>query len=232
MAESSILPRHVAIIMDGNGRWAQKRGLPRLKGHYAGGKALLRVVEACFRHKIPYLTLYAFSAENQGRPQEEVEGLFRLFFTFSKKHLKLLLEHQIRLRIIGDWQALPLKLRDHLRDIQEQTQAFFEKNLTVALNYGGRQEILRAITKAFQAQELEEAIRSPESFSKFLDTAEIPDPDLVIRSSGELRLSNFLPWQSTYSELYFSKVLWPDFDEVEFAQALTEYAKRQRRWGK
>lgn len=227
-------PDHVAIIMDGNGRWARKRFLPRLEGHRQGAKAVRRAVEFCRRRGIHYLTLYAFSTENWQRPPSEVTGLMRLLSQFLDSELEELHANDIRFRTIGDLGRLP----DHLR---RKVQAGIEKTrnnktllLSIALSYGGRQELVNAaigIARAVKSGKLDEASITERLFATFLDTYGAPDPDLLIRTGGETRISNFLLWQCAYAELYFTPTLWPDFGEDAFTEALEEYRSRQRRFG-
>ncbi len=228
------LPRHVAIIMDGNGRWAKKRGLPRIAGHKVGLDSVRAIVKACSALGIPYLTLYAFSSENWRRPSAEVRFLMALLELYLKRELRELHENKVRVRAIGELAALPLAARrqlDHSRKVTAKNPGL---TLTLALNYGGRAEIVKAVraiardVKAgkMQAHKIDERV-----LSGYLDTADLPDPDFVIRSSGEHRLSNFLLWQSAYAEVYFTPTLWPDFRKPQFAEALRDFARRERRFG-
>ena len=218
--------QHVAVIMDGNGRWAQKRHLPRLMGHRAGAEALDRVMHACKAAGIKYLTVYAFSTENWKRSEEEVGGLMKLLSTYIHTKEKELVANGVRFRVVGRRTDLSEKLRGEIAALEEKTAAG-DFTLIVALSYGGRDEIVRAAAKwAAAGGEPTEA-----AFAEFLDTAGIPDPDLIIRTSGEQRTSNFLLWQSAYAEYYFTDTLWPDFDQAEFDKALESYAKRERRMG-
>lgn len=218
--------QHVAVIMDGNGRWAQKRHLPRLMGHRAGAEALDRVMHACQAAGIKYLTVYAFSTENWKRSEEEVGGLMKLLSTYIHTKEKELVANGVRFRVVGRRTDLSEKLRGEIAALEEKTAAG-DFTLIVALSYGGRDEIVRAAAKwAAAGGEPTEA-----AFAAFLDTAGIPDPDLIIRTSGEQRTSNFLLWQSAYAEYYFTDTLWPDFDQAEFDKALESYAKRERRMG-
>lgn len=228
------LPRHVAIIMDGNGRWAKLRGLPRVEGHRMGVRAVRAVVECARELRIPCLTLYAFSLENWGRPEPEVRTLMTLLQEFLVSELPLLARHRIRLRVIGETSSLPFAVRQVLERTVSATAGNTEMTLTLGLSYAGRNEIVRAARRL--AADAAEGKIAPgeiteESFSSRLDTAGIPDPDLVIRTSGEIRLSNFLLWQSAYAEFAFTDVLWPDFGKAEFLQALEEYSRRHRRFG-
>jgi len=231
----SDFPRHVAIIMDGNGRWARRRMMPRLEGHRQGAKAVRRAVEFCRRNGIGFLTLYAFSTENWQRPQGEVSGLMRLLSQFLDSELVELHAQDIRVQTIGDVSRLPEKLLDKLAAAKELTRTNGSMVLTVALSYGGRREILNAaqeMARALGKGELDWGEVTEEVFSSFLETRHMPDPDLLIRTGGEVRISNFLLWQAAYTELYFSPILWPDFDDNEFLKAVEAYRSRQRRFGK
>jgi len=233
-SDATPLPRHVAVIMDGNGRWAKQRGLPRVEGHRMGVRAVREVVECSRELGIPYLTLYAFSLENWGRPEPEVRTLMALLQEFLVSELALMRKHRIRLRTIGDTASLPFAVRQILARTMSATAENEEMTLTLGLSYAGRNEIVRAVRKV--AAEAAAGTLSPESvtedlFSGRLDTAGMPDPDLVIRTSGELRISNFLLWQSAYAEFVFTDVLWPDFGKPEFLQALEEFSRRHRRFG-
>jgi undecaprenyl diphosphate synthase len=233
---SQNVPRHVAIIMDGNGRWARQRGLPRAAGHHAGGENLLRIVEAAGKLGIRCLTLYAFSVENWQRPAEEVDALMQLLETFLGEHAQKLREQKICLRTIGDIGALPAHARRPLEQAVRETAVFSGgRTLTLALNYGSRTETLnavRACARDVLAGKLDPGALDWEAFAARLDTVGIPDPDLIIRTSGETRLSNFLLLQAAYAEMYFSPVLWPDFDGARLAEAVRAYAARERRFGK
>lgn len=224
------VPTHIAIIMDGNGRWAISRGLPRLAGHRAGTENLRRVIEACVEFGVKYLTLYAFSTENWGRPLEEVRGLMRILEDVIDRELQELHKQGTRLRHIGRLDRLKPSLRQKVLDAIEYTKDNERLTLCVAFNYGGRDEIVCAIQHM-----LEDGVKpdqvSADMVNKYLFTAGVPDPDLIIRTSGELRGSNFLIWQGAYSEWYFTPTYWPDFDKEELALALEEYKHRQRRYG-
>ncbi|MRJ07656.1 isoprenyl transferase [Ornithobacterium rhinotracheale] len=229
------VPQHVAVIMDGNGRWAQKKGMMRTFGHQSAVKAVRETIKACEDLGIPYLTLYAFSSENWNRPKDEVSFLMNLLFKTLTKELKSFQENNIRLRTIGDLSRLPEKARKELLLVQEETKNNTKATLTLALSYGGRDEIVEASQKIAQAvQENDLSIEqiNHETFKKYLYSPDIPDVDLVIRTSGECRISNFLLWQIAYAELYFTEVLWPDFRKENFYQAIASYQKRQRRFGK
>jgi len=229
-----VMPEHLAIIMDGNGRWASQRHLPRLEGHRQGAKAVRRTVEFCRKKGIKYLTLYAFSTENWQRPEDEVSGLMRLLSQFLDSELDEIHSHDIRFTTIGDIARLPKRLLEKIERAKETTNGNRSMNLIVALSYGGRHEIVSAALKvadkivkgAATLKDFDER-----TFSQFLDTQGIPDPDLLIRTGGEVRISNFLLWQLAYAELYFTETLWPDFDETALNGALDAYRSRQRRFG-
>jgi undecaprenyl diphosphate synthase len=228
------IPQHVAIIMDGNGRWAQARGLPRLEGHRRGVETVRTIVDAARELGIRYLTLYAFSAENWKRPAEEVSGLMGLLDYFLKRELDNLLKHKVRLLTIGRIDALPLNVQRELNRVVAATKDFTEWHLVLALNYGARTELADAAkhyTSAVLAGTEKLAECSWENLSRYLYTSAIPDPDLLIRTSGEQRVSNFLLMQCAYSELVFTPVLWPDFQKADLQLAITEYAQRERRYG-
>ncbi len=227
-------PNHVAIIMDGNGRWAQQRGKPRLFGHHAGARRVREIVESCPDAGVKYLTIFAFSTENWKRTQTEVAGLMRLFRRYIEKEAKALCQDGVRVRFIGD----RVKLDDKLVSLMDELELFTADNdrvhLTIALNYGGRDEVTRAAQRL--AYEVEQGRLShkdvdAETLSKFLDTRFLPDPDLVIRTSGEARISNFLLWQSAYAEYEFVDTLWPDFTSTEFKSLVSKYDQRDRRFG-
>ena len=225
------LPKHVAIIMDGNGRWATARGLPRIAGHRAGTESLRRIITACVEFKIPYLTIYAFSTENWGRPMEEVQGILRILEDVIDKELDDLHKEGVQFRLIGHLDKLKPRVRQKVLDAIELTKNNTHLVLNVAFNYGGRNEIICAVRKIIQ-DKIEANKITEELVSQYLFTAGIPDPDLVIRTSGELRGSNFLIWQSAYSEWYFTPTLWPDFNKEEFKKALIDYSQRNRRFGR
>lgn len=233
-AEQAV-PSHVAIIMDGNGRWAEKRGLPRLAGHKAGVEALKRVVTAAKAETISFLTVYAFSTENWNRPEEEVLGLMDLIVFFLKRDLKELIAQGVRIRTIGDIAALPKEPLKEILDAVKTTENNTGLELIIALNYGGRHEIIAAakkLSKACLSGDLTPEMIDETAMTKALFTDGIPDPDLIIRTSGEVRTSNFLLWQSAYAEYYFTDVLWPDFNHETLKIALKSYALRDRRFGK
>ncbi|MDD3370624.1 MAG: isoprenyl transferase [Alphaproteobacteria bacterium] len=227
-------PRHIAIIMDGNGRWAKARGLPRPMGHRAGIEAVRRAIKAAGSLGVGYLTLYSFSSENWRRPASEVGELMGLLRFYLKSELSTLHKEGIRIRVIGDRKQLPEDIVEMISHAETMTQANTRLSLTLALNYGGRQEIAaaaRALAKAVEDGALRADAVDEGVFQSFLFTNGLPDPDLVIRTSGEKRISNFLLWQSAYAEYVFLDVLWPDFSEEHFAQAIEEFAKRERRYG-
>jgi len=226
----SHLPVHIAIIMDGNGRWARNRNLPRTEGHKAGSRSVKEVVETCARLGIKYLTLYAFSKENWKRPKEEVNTLWELLKEYLSKESKVLIENDLRLKVIGERKGIPYPVRRELARVERLTANNHRMTVILALNYGGRQEIIRAVKKMvrrkYRIEEVDENL-----FSRFLDTAGVPDPDLLIRTSGEMRLSNFLLWQCAYTELWITPVLWPDFRKKDLFQAVVDYQQRERRFG-
>lgn len=227
-------PRHVAIIMDGNGRWAQARGRPRLFGHHAGARRVREVVEACPALGVKYLTIFAFSTENWKRTQVEVAGLMSLFRRYISKEMQALAARNVRVRFIGDRDRLDAKLTALMDQLEQTTQTNDGTHLTIALNYGGRDEVARATRRL--AQDVADGRLKPEdvdeeTLPKYLDTHVLPDPDLVIRTSGEARISNFLLWQSAYSEYEFIDTLWPDFTEDELARLCRNFGRRDRRFG-
>lgn len=228
------VPVHVAIIMDGNGRWAAARGLPRVTGHRAGAQAVRRTIEAAIAAGVDWLTLYAFSSENWTRPKSEVLDLTGLLRHYLRDELATLQTQGVRLRVIGERDRFDADICADLERAERTTAGNVRLNLNVALSYGARAEIARAARAAMRAVaagELDPAALDEVQFARFLNTAGMPDPDLVIRTSGERRLSNFLLWQSAYAELVFMDALWPDFGPAEFASALAEYARRERRFG-
>ena len=227
-------PRHVAIIMDGNGRWAQGRGLPRVMGHRAGIKSVRAVVEAAREAGIDALTLYAFSVENWKRSRQEVETLMRLLNEYLTRELPTLLKHQVGLHVIGRLEGLPPAVQRHLRAVMAETRPGAKMVLNLALNYGGRTEILDAVRRLaadVAAGRLTTEAIDEAAFSRYLYTDGLPDPDLLIRTSGELRVSNFLLWQISYTELYITPTRWPDFGKPEFLEALRAFQSRERRFG-
>ena len=227
-------PEHVAIIMDGNGRWAKARSLPRVAGHRAGVEALRKTVRAAADIGIAWLTVYAFSSENWSRPKSEVSDLMGLLKLFIRRDLAELHQSGVKVKVIGEREGLAPDIAALLEEAESLTAANSALNLVIAFNYGGRDEIVRAarrIADAAARGELPSEDVTPEIFARFLDTAGIPDPDLVIRTSGEQRMSNFLPWQSAYSELVFLPCYWPDFTREHLAEALSQYTARERRFG-
>ena len=228
------LPRHIAIIMDGNGRWAAKRGLPRKAGHRAGAEALRKICRHAGKIGIGYLTVYAFSTENWKRSADEVDALMSLLLQYLKNAETELGGDRARIRVIGDRSSFSPEIQREMQRVERVTAQNDELTVVLALGYGGRDEIVRAARKlaaevqagSLQPSQIDEAL-----FADSLYTAGIPDPDLLIRTSGELRLSNFLPWQTTYSEFYMTDTLWPDFDELQFEQAIAAFQKRERRFG-
>jgi len=228
------LPRHVAIIMDGNGRWAKRQGLRRVRGHLAGAESVRAVVRLARRLGVEYLTLYAFSEENWHRPAAEIRALMSLLLRYLRQELAEMQQNQIALRAIGDLQRLPENVQKELARVAAATGEGARMTLTVALGYGSRSEIVqaaRSLAQELLAGRLRPEDLDQESFTRHLYTADLPDPDLLIRTSGEYRLSNFLLWQSAYTELYFTDTLWPDFREEEFIKALLVYQQRDRRFG-
>ena len=225
------VPTHVAIIMDGNGRWARARGLPRLAGHRAGVENLRRVIEACVEFGVQYLTIYAFSTENWDRPRAEVRGLINILEDVIDRELKELHEKGVQLRHIGDLDPLRPELQEKVRHAIDLTSDNRKLVLNVAWNYGGRAEIVNAIQRML-TDGVSEGEIDEELVSRYLFTADSPDPDLVIRTSGELRVSNFLIWQSAYAEWYITPTFWPDFGRDELLQALCDYSQRERRFGR
>ena len=230
----NLVPQHIAIIMDGNGRWAKKRGLPRTAGHSAGAESFRRIANYCRTLGVKYLTVYAFSTENWKRSEAEVSGIMRLLGNYLNEALRDMEKNHVRFCFFGDLSRLTPKLQKLCRDAQERSSEYHEVQVNFCLNYGGRDEIIRAIRAYAQdvadgkknADELDEAM-----FAEYLDSAGVPDPELVIRPSGEMRLSNFLPWQTVYSEFVFLDVLWPDFGPAELDAAIEEFRRRNRRFG-
>ena len=227
----SRLPQHVAIIMDGNGRWAQKRRLPRIEGHRAGAKAVQEAVESCARLGVRFLTLYAFSKENWKRPKKEVNRLWKLLEDYLRKKDKELVKNKIRLMVIGQREEIPESTEKELRRVEEMTRDFSKLTVVLALNYSGRAEIVDAAKRILNERGIDPASLDEEAFSRHLYTASLPDPDLLIRTSGELRVSNFLLWQIAYSEIWITQDYWPDFRRKHILQALVDYQKRERRFG-
>ncbi|MCK5835174.1 MAG: isoprenyl transferase [Lentisphaeria bacterium] len=235
MTESTINPpKHVAIIMDGNGRWAEKRGSKRISGHRAGAKTVERIIKASGKLGIKHITLYAFSIENWSRPQDEIDALMILLEKFLMNNLKVLKKENLRLTAIGSLEMLPESTRSILNEVMEDTKHNTNGTLNLALSYGSRTEIVDATKKIAQAVldgELNVEDIDQNLISASLYTAGLPDPDLVIRTSGEVRLSNFLLWQLSYAELFFTDTLWPDFSDQEYEQIITNFSRRDRRFG-
>ena len=234
MSESKKPLNHLAIIMDGNGRWAKKRFLPRNAGHTQGSRRVEEICREAWQIGIKYLTLYAFSTENWSRPEEEVRALLKILRNYLKESIKKATENNMRVRVIGDRSRLDADIRESIERLEEVSAANTGLNFQIALNYGSRDEMMRAVKRlmsdydkgAITQEQLTEKV-----FSGYLDTCDIPDPDLLIRTSGEERLSNFLLWQCAYTEFYFPEVLWPDFDKNELKKAVEEYTRRDRRYG-
>jgi undecaprenyl diphosphate synthase len=229
------LPRHIAVIMDGNGRWARKKGAARIFGHRNAIQAVKEITEGCGELGVKYLTLYAFSTENWGRPKEEVDGLMELLVNTLKKEIGTLHENQVRLGTIGDVSHLPAECQNNLQEAIEATRHNSGLLMNLALNYSGRWEILQAVQHL--ASEVKEGRLRPQdidekTFSDHLETAGLPDPELLIRTSGEMRVSNFLLWQIAYTEIVITSTLWPDFRKEDLYEAILEYQKRERRFGK
>ena len=227
------IPQHIAIIMDGNGRWAQKRHMPRTVGHAKGAAGVRDLVEFCAHKGVKYLTLFAFSTENWSRPKEEVSALMGLFLQYLEKEIKNLSQAGVRLQVIGDVTDFAQELRDRIVEAVKATAGNYGIVLTVAANYGGQWDILRAV-QHWQAEHPQADAKSltKEQLAQYLSTAYMPDPDLLIRTGGEQRISNFILWQLAYSELYFTDVLWPDFDTSQMELSLNWYRTRQRRFGR
>lgn len=233
--DANKLPQHLAVIMDGNGRWAKKQGLFRSIGHESGTKAVREIVEACAELAIPYLTLYAFSTENWNRPKLEVETLMRLLVSSLRKEIETLQKNNIRLNAIGNLDALPKKAHRELLDVIEQTKSNSRMTLTLALSYGSREEITKTIKEI--SLKVKNNLISPSAIDEsvinnHLYTQDLPDVDLLIRTSGEQRISNFLLWQIAYAELYFTETLWPDYRKTHLFEAIIDYQNRERRFGK
>jgi len=231
----SKVPYHVAIIMDGNGRWAKERGLERWQGHRKGIENVRRILKTCKELGIKVLTLFCFSTENWNRPKREVDFLMRRFEHFLDREYKELMRNNIRLKVIGQRYRLPSKLQRKIEEVEEKTSSNKEFTLVLAISYGARQEIIEAcrkICRDFKEGKISEEEITMENFSKYLYTSDLPDPDLLIRTSGEIRISNFLLWQISYTELYFTKVYWPDFSPEHLKEAVEEFSKRERRFGK
>ena len=228
------LPKHIAIIMDGNGRWAKAKGMPRNYGHTAGAKNVETVCQAAHDLGVKYVTMYAFSTENWNRPEGEVEALMKLLESYLKNCIKTADKNNMRVRVIGDTTRLSERFQERIRELEAASAKNDGLNLQIAINYGSRDEMTRAMRR--MSEDVAAGKRKPEEitesvFEEYLDTAGIPDPDLLIRTSGELRLSNFLLWQLAYSEFYFTDVPWPDFHKEELERAIEAYNKRDRRFG-
>ena len=228
------IPQHVAIILDGNGRWAKSKGMPRNYGHAQGSKNVEKICEEAWRMGIKYLTVYAFSTENWNRPKDEVDALMKLLRNYMKTCLKTAKKNDMKIRVIGELQRLDEDIRSRIAELEEATKENGGLNFQIAINYGSRDEIVRAVRKLaadcakgkVNAEDIDEQV-----FEGYLDTHDIPDPDLMIRTSGELRLSNYLLWQLAYTEFYFTDVLWPDFTKEELLKAIERYNERERRFG-
>jgi undecaprenyl diphosphate synthase len=228
MTKQNNIPAHVAIVMDGNGRWAKKRLLPRMMGHKAGADTVKKIIQASAEIGIKVLTLFAFSSENWRRPQEEVDHLMGMFLTRLEQEIDELNANNIRIRFIGDHSQLNVNLQQRIQEAEALTHQNYHLQVVVALNYGGQWDILQACQKIYHEAQPE---FTPDNFQRHLSTGDLPPVDLFIRTSGEIRISNFLLWQIAYAELYFTDTLWPDFDAAALKKALEEYTKRQRRFG-
>lgn len=227
------VPNHIAIILDGNGRWEKKRGMPRSFGHVKGCENLEDICEVAKELGVKYLTVYAFSTENWKRSKEEVDGLMKLFRNYLKKCIKISQKNNMRVKVIGDITAFDSDIQESIKKLEDFSKDFTDLHFQIALNYGSRDEITRAVNRMLEDQKagkLETPV-SEDTISDYLDTAGIPDPDLMIRTSGELRLSNYLLWQLAYSEFYFTDVPWPDFKKEELIKAIEKYNERDRRYG-
>ena len=222
------LPKHIAIIMDGNGRWAEKNGQDRLSGHEHGSRVVKQTITCAKNLGIKVLTLYAFSTENWNRPKKEVFGLMKLLGRYLSEEKDFLIQEKIRLNVIGNWKKLPSSLVHKIEEVQDATLRNENMLLNIALSYGGREEIIKAVNKILEEKKKK---ITESSFQGYLYTSGIPDPDLLIRSSGEMRISNFLLWQSAYTEFYFTDVLWPDFKDEDFYGAIQAFQNRKRRYG-
>ena len=228
------IPQHVAIILDGNGRWAKAKGMPRNYGHAQGSKNVERICEEAYRMGVKYLTVYAFSTENWNRPKDEVDALMKLLRNYMKTCLKTAAKNDMKVRVIGDKTGLDEDIRNRIAELEEATKDNGGLNFQIALNYGSRDEIVRAVRRV--SEDVKEGKVKPEDidekmFETYLDTHGIPDPDLMIRTSGELRLSNYLLWQLAYTEFYFTDIPWPDFTKEELSKAIEQYNRRDRRYG-
>lgn len=228
------IPAHIAIILDGNGRWAKAKGMPRNYGHAQGSKNVERICEEAYRMGVKYLTVYAFSTENWNRPKDEVDALMKLLRNYMKTCLKTAAKNDMKVRVIGDKTGLDEDIRNRIAELEEATKDNSGLNFQIALNYGSRDEIVRAVRRV--SEDVKEGKVKPEDidekmFETYLDTHGIPDPDLMIRTSGELRLSNYLLWQLAYTEFYFTDIPWPDFTKEELSKAIEQYNRRDRRYG-
>ncbi|WP_444147121.1 isoprenyl transferase [Blautia stercoris] len=229
-----VIPNHVAIILDGNGRWAKKKGMPRTYGHVKGCENLEKICSVAKELGVKYLTVYAFSTENWKRSKEEVDALMKLFRNYMKKCIKISRDNKMQVRVIGDPTAFDPDLQEKIKELEEYSSQYDELYFQIALNYGSRDEIKRAVQKMAEdvkAEKLNPEEISEQTISDYLDTKGLPDPDLLIRTSGEERLSNFLMWQLAYTEFYFTDVAWPDFNKTEFEKAIAKYNQRDRRFG-
>lgn len=229
-----VIPNHVAIILDGNGRWAKKKGMPRTYGHVKGCENLEKICSVAKELGIKYLTVYAFSTENWKRSKEEVDALMKLFRNYMKKCIKISRDNKMQVRVIGDPTAFDPDLQEKIKELEEYSSQYDELYFQIALNYGSRDEIKRAVQKMAEdvkAEKLNPEEISEQTISDYLDTKGLPDPDLLIRTSGEERLSNFLMWQLAYTEFYFTDVAWPDFNKAELIKAIEKYNQRDRRYG-
>ena len=229
-----VIPNHVAIILDGNGRWAKKKGMPRTYGHVKGCENLEKICSVAKELGVKYLTVYVFSTENWKRSKEEVDALMKLFRNYMKKCIKISRDNKMQVRVIGDPTAFDPDLQEKIKELEEYSSQYDELYFQIALNYGSRDEIKRAVQKMAEdvkAEKLNPEEISEQTISDYLDTKGLPDPDLLIRTSGEERLSNFLMWQLAYTEFYFTDVAWPDFNKAEFEKAIAKYNQRDRRFG-
>ena len=229
-----VIPNHVAIILDGNGRWAKKKGMPRTYGHVKGCENLEKICSVAKELGVKYLTVYAFSTENWKRSKEEVDALMKLFRNYMKKCIKISRDNKMQVRVIGDPTAFDPDLQEKIKELEEYSSQYDKLYFQIALNYGSRDEIKRAVQKMAEdvkAEKLNPEEISEQTISDYLDTKGLPDPDLLIRTSGEERLSNFLMWQLAYTEFYFTDVAWPDFNKAEFEKAIAKYNQRDRRFG-
>jgi undecaprenyl diphosphate synthase len=231
MELKSNIPQHIAIMMDGNGRWAKRRMLPRKMGHVEGGKVLEDICVSSYKLGIKYLTIYAFSTENWERPKDEVDGIMNLFRKYLSDSIDKSVKNNIRVRIIGNRNGLDNDIVKEIEKLEEATNKCDGLNFQLAVNYGGKDEIIRAVNKILLSNEHKDIINTDE-FSSYLDTRDIPEPDLFIRTGGDKRLSNFMLWQMAYTEFYFTNILWPDFNEDELIKAINDFSKRERRYGR